>query len=382
MYARFRLVMYRLKRNDMKKLLTLTLLLMALLPAQAQVEEVGGFDFTKKKAEAKAEADRAKKEAEAEAAAAAAREAAEKAEAERKAAAAKSVMTPEEERRIAEQQKKQREKDEARRNRQLQGAMKDSVKWVKNQEKMRTWKRRWALGGQLVANWFVADNVTDHPPFRYFGDAINFGFEAYGVRFFTRVFGARVGVGYHTFANRVDRETVDEGWHNNWNAKKEGAAPYVIYDGNGYYSSGVLDVFGDALFDVSGIKNSPRFHPLHVYATLGVGFLMSGEKKLRGTMHEDMFKRIPDKDNGRIRLWIPDEHGNVVESFESRIDTDSSSALAIRFGLLFDYRFSRQLSANFELNVNMTTNDGIDGITYAEPFDIPIKLGAGLLYHF
>ncbi|MBO4674175.1 MAG: hypothetical protein J5616_07485 [Bacteroidaceae bacterium] len=366
----------------MKKLLTLAMLLMAMLSAQAQVEEVGGFDFTKKKAEAQAEAERAKKEAEAEAAAAAAKEAAEKAEAARKEAAAKSVLTPEEERRLAAQQKKQREKDEARRARMLQEAQKDSVKWVKSREKLRTWNQKWAIGGQLAANWFVADNVTDHPPFRYFGDAINFGVEGYGIRFFSRVFGVRAGVGYHTFANRVDCETVDEAWHNNWNAKKPGAEPWVIYDGNGYYSSGVLDVFCDALFDVSGVKSASRFHPLHVYVTLGVGFLMSGEKKLRGTMHEEMFKRIPDEKDGRIRLWIPDKPGNVCESFESRIDTDTSSAFAARFGLLFDYRFSRQLSANFELNVNMTSNDRIDGIVYQEPFDIPIKIGAGLLYHF
>lgn len=401
-----------------KETLTLALLCMSLLPMKAQVEQtveateqtavpaaqttvpaaqtaspvvqnvdsttqttepttesvIGGFDFGKHKTASEAEAERAQK---------AAQEAAEKAAAARKEAAKKSTLNLEEVKRIAQEQERQKELARQKRDAKLNlrpETKEDSLKWVENQRRLREWTYTWALGGQLAVNWFVADNVTDHPPFRWFSDAINLGFTAYGVRYFNRIVGVRLGMGYHTFANRVDRETVDEMWRHNW-AKKGETEPFVIYDGNGFYSMGVWDLYADALFDVGGIKTSPRYHSLHVYATAGLGMLFSGKKELRTGLREDMFERYYDEKQERTRLRLKDGHG-VAEAFETRVDPDASAALAIRFGLLFDYRVSRHLSANLELNVNVTTNDGIDGITYAEPFDIPIKIAGGVMYHF
>lgn len=381
MYARFCLVMYRLKQNDMKKLLTLTLLLMALLPAQAQVEEVGGFDFTKKKAEAKAEAERAKKEAEAEAAAAAAREAAEKAEAERKAAAAKSVMTPEEERRIAEQQKKQREKDEARRNRQLQEAMKDSVKWVKNQERMRSWTRRVFGGVQIAPNMNIADNITDHPPFKY-GETFGVSISANAGMYFDRRFGARVGLGYSHVKNRVDRE-----WVNAWQHD-------YIYKGNGFFHFDVFEAYGDFLFDISGVSRSQKYYPMHVMFVLGADFVLSGEKKM------DM-KTVDPTDENSVKAWNMlqkpklDADGNPVindkgeqvmtgeyVTFEHLVRTKATPLVGIRTGFLFDYRVAKNVSVNFELMITTMLNDHYEGIKYAEPIDFLVKPNFGLALWF
>ena len=363
-----------------RKVLALLLLWAAVLTVQAQVENtpdsVGGFDFGRRQAEAQAEAERAQK---------AAQEAAEKAAAARKeakeAAGTRTTLVPEELQRIAQEQERQKQEAKERRERKMKrsfASTEDSLRWVADQERLRSWTRNWALGGQLAVNWLVADNVTDHPPFKHLGDALHLGVNVYGVRFFNKLTALRLGLGYHEMANRVDHETVDEAWHHNW--AREGEDPYIIYNGNGYYTFGVFDLYADALFDVSGLKESQRFHPFHVYATAGLGLLAAGKKSLKGTMHEDMFERVVDEETGRTRLRLPS--GDMAESFESRVKTDASAVLAIRFGLLFDYRISRQFSANMELNVNVTTGDGLEGIKYAEPFDIPIRIAAGVMYHF
>ena len=96
-------------------------------------------------------------------------------------------------------------------------------------------------------------------------------------------------------------------------------------------------------------------------------------------MHEEMFERVVDEKTGRTRLKIG---GDYCESFESRVDTKSSAVLAIRLGLLMDYRIARNLSVNLELNMNVTTNDNLEGIKYAEPFDIPLRIAGGVMFRF
>lgn len=368
----------------MKKLLTLAMLLMALLPAQAQIEEVGGFDFTKKKAEAQAEAERAKKEAEAEAAAAAAKEAAEKAEAARKEAAAKSVLTPEEERRIAAQQKKQREKDEARRDRRLQEAMKDSVKWVKNQHKLHSWKRRVFGGVQLAPNMSIADNITDHPPFKY-SETFGVSFSANAGLYFDRRFGARVGIGYSHVKNRVDKE-----WSNSWQHD-------FIYKGNGFFHFDVFETYGDFLFDITGVSRSQKYYSTHVMFVLGADFVLSGEKKM------DMKTMDPTDTSkyGSVAAWNMlkkpklDADGNPVLNekgepvmigeytpFENLVRTKSTPCFGIRTGFLFDYRVVKNLSINFELMVTTMLNDNYEGIKYAEPIDFLVKTNLGVALWF
>lgn len=368
----------------MKKLLTLAILLMALLPAQAQVEEVGGFDFTKKKAEAQAEAERAKKEAEAQAAAAAAKEAAEKAAAARKEAAAKSVLKPEEERRLAAQQKKQREKEEARRERKLQENMKDSVKWLRNQHKLRSWKRRIFVGAQLAPNLSVADNITDHPTFKYseaFGPSlsVNAGF------FFDRRFGVRAGLGYSHVKNRVDREWVNAWQHDH------------IYKGNGFFHFDVFETYGDFLFDISGVSRSNKFYPLHVMFVLGADFVVSGKKEM------DMKTMDPSdtSEHGSVAAWNMlkkpklDADGNQVFNdkgepvmtgeyvrFEDLVRTKATACFGLRTGLLFDYRVAKNVSVNFELMITTMFNDYYEGIKYHEPIDFLVKPNFGIALWF
>ena len=360
----------------MKRILSLLALMLALLPAQAQVEEIGGFDFTKKKAEQEAEAKRAQE---------AAQEAAQKAEEERKAAAAEQERLKAEEEQRQANTKGKKAKVKTPKVKTKEELLKDSLRMVAkqqkllaSQEKLRTWNTKWGLGGQLAVNWLVADNVTDHPPFKHLGDALNVGMNVYATRFLTKVTGVRAGVGFHRMSNRVDRETVDEAWHNNWSS--DPANPCIIYDGNGYYNFNVFEAYFDGMFDVTGLKRVERFRPFHVYATVGLGMLAAGEKKLKGTMHEELFEYFDDPDDGRQRIRTIT--GGICESFESRVSTKSSAALALRFGLLLDYRFARNLSANLELNANITTNDRLEGIKYAEPFDIPLRIAGGVMFRF
>ena len=278
--------------------------------------------------------------------------------------------------------------DSTNRTADWQNAMQENqaaiAKRQANQRKLETWIRKWIVGARIAPNLIVADNITDHSTGKYFSDAMGMGFDVYAGRFFTKTTGVRVGIGYMTAHNRVDNE-----WVSAWQFKH-------IYKGNGYYHYGVFEAYADALFDVGGTKNSSKFHPLHVYATVGVGVMAAGERKM------DMKEMNPDDHDpkGSVAAWrmlkeyVLDEQGNIVigkdgkpkktgeyERFEYLVDTESNSNFELRMGLLFDYRFSKTVSANLELNVDLV-NDRFDGIKYAEPFDIPIRLAAGVMLSF
>lgn len=258
------------------------------------------------------------------------------------------------------------------------------VKRQENRWRLENWTRKWMVGGQVAVNLLVADNITDHPALRYSSDALNGGFDVWAARFFSRTTGVRLGVGYHRMANRVDNE-----WVSAWQFSH-------IYRGNGYYRFGVAEGFADALFDVGGVSGSAKFYPLHVYAVVGVGGLMVGERKM------EMKKMDPAdlEPHGSVAAWgmlkeyVRDEQGNIVrdeqgrpqkrgeyERFEYLVGTEARCCVALRFGLLFDYRVSKPLSVSLELNVNVA-DDQLDGIKYAEPFDLPIKLAAGVTWNF
>ena len=69
-------------------------------------------------------------------------------------------------------------------------------------------------------------------------------------------------------------------------------------------------------------------------------------------------------------------------SFESRVrHRGTHVGIAGRLGLMFDYRFSKALSADLELMTTFT-DDKFEGIKYDEPFDILIKLSGGIRYYF
>ncbi|MBR1669001.1 MAG: hypothetical protein IJ693_12110 [Bacteroidaceae bacterium] len=370
----------------MKKILAMAMLMLAMLPAQAQVEEIGGFDFTKKKAEQEAEAKRAQE---------AAKEAAEKAaEARRAAAEAERLrLKTEEDQRLAQEQsgkKKGKEKPEETKRKKYETRVKteaqlmaDSLKLVRNHYRLQTWKRRWFFGGEIGPNLSVADNITDHPPFRY-SEAIGLTLGGYAGRFFSKNFGVRVGLEYSHVKNRMDNE-----WVSAWQFKQ-------IYKGNGFFHFDAMEVYGDALFDISGVSRSSKFYPLHVMWVIGVGMIATSEKKMdmKTKDETDLSERGSVAAWNMLRDYQLDEEGNVMldkdgnpvmrgeySRFEHLTKTKSGAYLEARFGFLFDYRVMRNLSLNFDLIVTIT-DDKFEGIKYAEPFDFLVKPTLGLTFHF
>ena len=67
--------------------------------------------------------------------------------------------------------------------------------------------------------------------------------------------------------------------------------------------------------------------------------------------------------------------------FEGRIKTKSTTSIALRLGLLFDYRVAKNLSIDVEPLITVG-NDQVDGIKYAEPFDFLVNIKAGLTFRF
>ena len=240
----------------------------------------------------------------------------------------------------------------------------DSVKLTQNQIKMELWRKNWFVGVQLGPNFLVADNITDHSAFRY-GDAWGYGIDLSVGKFLSRTMALRLSMGYQKMANRVDRETL-EGWDH-----------IKVFKGSGYYRFDVFEGFLDAMFDVSGMSHSPVFRPLHVYTSFGVGFMATGRKKLVDDFREPY--TIDVNKNGQ--QVIRNEHGEFV-AFNMRVKPKPTTCMAIRFCLMFDYQFQKNLSANCEMGFHLTTSDWIDGIKYAEPFDIPLKLSLGMTRYF
>lgn len=357
----------------MKKILTITLMTAFLMPLHAQdLEAVQKAAEEARKAEQRAA--EARKNAE---------EAAKRAEQARQNATKKSgaqtsanAMPTEEFLKLVEEQKRMKEKSLEKRQGRIGRFATDSVSWMKNQIKLRTWPRKWFVGCNLPVNFSVADNVTDHPPFRYFSDALGLGFEVYGGKYFDRKFGARVGLGVNNVKNRVDYETVDQAWHGPQMVTTDAAGNKIpLYTDNGFFRFTAMELYADAMFDVTGVALTNKFYPLHVHVILGVGMMMTGKKKLK---HPGMLNTLDQTDN---HFYIVDGKQTGAQSFEGRVNPDSHVGIAGRLGLMFDYRFSKKLSADFEL-MTTTTDDKFEGIKYDEPFDILIKLSGGIRYYF
>lgn len=355
---------------------TIAMLLLSTLVAQAQVEET-----------------EAEKRAKAERSAAAAREAAEKAaKARQEAMGDRPRIGSEDFLRIVEEQQRQKDLAKAKRERRVnKHGESDSVRWAKNQMKLHTWKYNWFAGGNLSANLAVADNITDHPPFRYFGDAVGLGVEAYVGKYISKTVALRFGVGYHNVKNRVDRETVDEAWRPTKVVRDlpgGGTEQVRIYDDNGFLRFGALETYADVMFNVSGLSVANRFKPFHVHVLLGIGMIYTGEKKLKDEGLLYTFER-----NEKGLLIIPnalrDEDAPDKKPYtyggaaspENRFNKKSHVGIAGRAGLAFDYRFNKNMSANMELTATVT-DDKFEGIKFDEPFDILMKVSAGLKYHF
>ena len=350
----------------MKKILTFTLMTAFLMPLHAQdLEAVQKAAEEARKAEQRAA--EARKNAE---------EAAKRAEQARQNATKKSgtqtsanAMPTEEFLKLVEEQKRMKEKSLEKRQGRIGRTATDSVRWMKNQIKFRTWPRKWFVGANLPVNFSAGDNVTDHPPFRYFSDALGLGLEVYGGKYFDRKFGARIGIGVHNVKNRMDREIVDDGWRQMVNAEGK-----HLYTGNGFFRFTAMELYADAMFDVTGVALTNKFYPLHVHEVMGVGMMMSGKKSLKDS---DMLNQLPQDENYR---YIVDGTPKLV-SYEGLASQSSHVGIAGRLGLMFDYRFSKKLSADLEL-MTTVTDDKFEGIKYDEPFDILIKLSGGVRYYF
>lgn len=381
--------MYRLAKDDlqaipqrltlrtrtliyMKKTLTIALLTAFLMPIHAQdLEAVQKAAEEARKAEARA----AEARKNAEEAAKRAEEARKKASKNAGARTSTSTMPTEEFLKLVEEQKRMKEKSEQKREGRIGRTATDSLRWMKNQEKLHTWNRKWFAGGNLSANLCVADNITDHPPFRYFSDAIGLGLEVYAGKYFDRKLGARVGLGVHNVKNRVDYETVDQAWADLTITPEEGGDPIHLYTDNGFFRLTAMELYADAMFDVTGVALTNKFYPLHVHAIVGVGMMMSGTKALKNPGRLNSLEQTED------HFYIVNGQQTGAQSFEGRVKKGSHVGIAGRLGLMFDYRFSEKLSADLELMTTFT-DDKFEGIKYDEPFDILVKLSGGIRYYF
>ena len=350
----------------MKKILTIALMMAFLMPLHAQdLEAVQKAAEEARKAEQRA----AEARKNAEEAAKRVEEARKKAGKDAGAKTGVSTLPSEEFLRIVEEQKRMKEKAQEKRQGKIGRTATDTLRWMNNQVKLRTWPRKWFVGSNISANLCVGDNITDHPPFRYFSDAIGLGLEVYGGKYFDRKIGARVGLGIHNVKNRMDREIVDDGWRKMVNADGKN-----LYTGNGFFRFVAMELYADAMFDVTGVALTNKFYPMHVHVIMGVGMMMSGKKSLKDS---DMLNQLPQDENYR---YIVDGTPKLV-SYEGLASQSSHVGIAGRLGLMFDYRFSKKLSADLEL-MTTVTDDKFEGIKYDEPFDILIKLSGGVRYYF
>ncbi len=376
----------------MKRILTFTLLTLMVLATQAQ-----DLDAVQKAAEEarKAEQRAAEARKNAEEAAKRVEEARQKAAKNGRNVNRRTNTVPTEEfLKLVEEQQQMKDKARGKREGRIGRTATDTLRWLRNQEKLYTWPRKWFAGGNLSANLCVGDNITDHPPFRYFGDAMGLGLEVYGGRYFDRKLGARVGLGIHNVKNRVDFETVEQAWqgpqmvhHVANGTDAEGNTIYKdvpIYTGNGFFRFMAMELFADAMFDVTGVALTNKFYPLHVQVILGVGMMMSGNKSLKnpGELNSLPQTAFDPENPDKALFYIVDGKTTGAASFESRVrDRGTHVGIAGRLGLMFDYRFSKKLSADLEI-MTTVTDDKFEGIKYDEPFDILIKLSGGVRYYF
>lgn len=367
----------------MKRIITLALMAACLMSLHAQdLEAVQKAAEEARKAEARAE--EARKNAEA---------AAKRVEEARKKAGkdagtktgVSNSMPSEEFLRIVQEQQQMKEKAREKREGKIGKTATDSLSWVKNQMKLHTWPRKWFVGSNLSVNFCAGDNVTDHPPFRYFNDALGLGIEAFGGMYFNRKIGARVGFGIHNVKNRVDYETVDQAWHGPQLVRPNAAGDKIpLYTDNGFFRFAAMEAYADVLFDVTGVALTNKFYPLHVQVVMGVGMTMTGHKSLKdpgmlNTLEQTPFD--PEKPD-KAFFYIVDGKKTSAASFESRVrHRGNHVGLAGRAGLMFDYRFNKNFAANLELMATVT-DDKFEGIKYDEPFDILLKLSGGVKYYF
>lgn len=234
--------------------------------------------------------------------------------------------------------------------------------------------KTWFVGGHLAANFAVADNITDHPFFHSFGDALGLGFGVYGGKFFTPNVGVRVELGYSKVKNRGDHGYVDvtrkEAPNGLDPVAKDGRIIFdpqghvfqELFDGNGYYHFGVFDTFVDAVFDFAGPRSRALNRPVHLLGIVGIGAFTTTERKL-----DLMPGTTAEQADGALIIIAKDK---------SPVTT-----LAARLGFIFGYFINPNLSVNLEGNLSVT-GDKFDGIEYGTAADFLLKASLGVTYHF
>ena len=145
-----------------------------------------------------------------------------------------------------------------------------------------------------------------------------------------------------------------------------------------------MELYADAMFDVTGVALTNKFYPLHVHVIMGVGMMMSGNKSLKNPGALNSLEQTPfdPEKPDKALFYIVDGKTTGAASFESRVrDRGTHVGIAGRLGLMFDYRISQKLSADLEL-MTTVTDDKFEGIKFDEPFDILVKLSGGVRYYF
>lgn len=210
--------------------------------------------------------------------------------------------------------------------------------------------KRWFAGVHAGTNFVVGDNITDHPPFKYFFDAIGVDGGMYIGKFFTPSIGGRLDFSYGKAHNRADAEFVE----NNEMFKNS-------FTNNGYYAYNVFTVGADVLFDFTSMCSNHASDPFHVIGLAGLGMWSTADFKFE--------KRTP-------KTSMTSEEALKILASQG----DCTSVYG-RLGLILDYRVNNNISFNVEGNAGIM-GDKFDGIDYDSEFDFLFKLQLGVTYSF
>lgn len=210
-------------------------------------------------------------------------------------------------------------------------------------------ERHWFAGAHIGTNYVVGDNISDHPAFKYFSDAIGMDGGVYVGKYLTPSVGCRLDISYGKAHNRGDVEFVE-------NDK----AFVKSFKNNGYYHFNVLQAGADVLYDFTSRSSRHISDPLHVIGVLGLGVWSTSGYKLSQQAGAEM---------------------TSAEALKVIAPEGGSTSAYGRLGCLLDYRASDNLSFNLEGNVSVM-GDKFDGIDFDEAVDFMFRLQLGATYYF
>ena len=210
-------------------------------------------------------------------------------------------------------------------------------------------ERRWFAGAHVGTNYVVGDNISDHPAFKYFSNAIGMDGGVYVGKYLTPSVGCRLDITYGKAHNRGDVEFVE-------NDK----AFVNSFKNHGYYSFNVLQAGVDVLYDFTSRSRRHISDPFHVIGVLGLGVWSTSSYKLSA---------------------LPGAEMTSADGLKVIAPEGGSTSAYGRLGCILDYRASDNLSFNLEGNLNVM-GDKFDGIDFDEAVDFMIRLQLGATYYF